>query len=97
MTRLVSRLLLALVLLSASVSAQRGGPIPQQLVFTPYQAGGIYDVGETVGWTVTPGSATPTYAYKWTIRRNNAVVLKEGRLDLRPARPRSKSSAISPR
>ena len=42
----------------------------------------MYDVGETVGWTVTPGPVTPTYAYKWTIRRNNAVVLKEGKLDL---------------
>jgi cephalosporin-C deacetylase-like acetyl esterase len=31
---------------------------------------------------VTPGPATPTYAYKWTIRRNNAVVLKAGMLDL---------------
>ena len=31
---------------------------------------------------MTPGPATPTYAYKWTIRRNNAVVLKEGKLDL---------------
>ncbi len=57
-------------------------PIPEQLRFTPYHASGIYDVGETVGWTVTPGPATPTYAYKWTIRRNNAVVLKEGKLDL---------------
>ena len=56
--------------------------IPQQLTFTPYHASGIYDVGETVGWTVTPGPAPPTYAYKWTIRRNNAVVLKEGKLDL---------------
>ncbi len=56
--------------------------IPQQLSFVPYHASGIYDVGETVGWTVTPGPTTPTYAYKWTIRRNNAVVLKEGRLDL---------------
>jgi len=82
MTRFRSRLVLALVLLGASVSAQRGGPIPQQLVFTPYHASGIYDVGETVGWTVTPGSTPPTYAYKWTIRRNNAVVLKEGTLDL---------------
>ena len=54
----------------------------QQLTFTPYHASGIYDVGETVGWTVTPGPVTPTYAYKWTIRRNNAVVLKEGKLDL---------------
>ena len=29
---------------------------------------------------------TPTYAYKWTIRRNNAVVLKEGKLDLSSGR-----------
>jgi cephalosporin-C deacetylase len=72
----------ALALIGVSVSAQRGGPIPQQLAFTPYHADGTYAVGETVGWTVTPGSTTPTYAYKWTIRRNNAVVLKEGRLDL---------------
>jgi cephalosporin-C deacetylase len=57
-------------------------PIVQQLSFTPYHASDLYDVGETVGWTVTPGPVTPTYAYKWTIRRNNAVVLKEGTLDL---------------
>ena len=56
--------------------------IPQQLTFAPYHANDIYDVGETVGWTVTPGPAPLTYAYKWTIRRNNAVVLKEGTLDL---------------
>jgi hypothetical protein len=61
--------------------AQRA-PIPEQLRFTPYHASGIYDVGEPVGWTVTPGPATPTYSYKWTIRRNNAAVLKEGKLDL---------------
>ncbi len=82
MTRYVSRVLAVIVLFGASLSAQRGGPIAQQLVFTPYHASGIYDVGETVGWTVTPGSTPPTYAYKWTIRRNNAVVLKEGKLDL---------------
>ena len=61
--------------------AQRA-PIPQQLTFTPYRASGIYEIGETVGWTVTPGPVTPTYRYKWTIRRNNAGVLKEGMLDL---------------
>jgi hypothetical protein len=61
---------------------QRGVPIPQQLVFTPYHASGIYNIAETVGWTVTPGAAPLTYAYKWTARRNNAVVLKEGTLDL---------------
>jgi hypothetical protein len=72
---------LAVARAGAGVAAQRA-PIPQQLTFTPYHAGGIYQVGDTVGWTVTPGPVTPTYAYKWTIRRNNAVVLKEGRLDL---------------
>ncbi len=86
MIRRASRLLIALLLCGASVSAQRGVPIPQQLVFTPYHASGIYEVGETVGWTVTPGETPPTYAYKWTIRRNNAVVLKEGRLDLSTGR-----------
>ena len=78
----VSRLLLLFVLCTPSAFAQRGVPISEQLAFTPYHASGIYDVGETVGWTVTPGPAPPTYAYKWTIRRNNAVVLKEGTLDL---------------
>lgn len=55
--------------------------IQQQLTFTPYHANDIYAVGETVGWTVTPGPVPPAYGYKWTIRRNNAVVLKEGKLD----------------
>ncbi len=81
-TRSCGRLLVVLSLAGASVSAQRAEPIPQQLVFTPYHANGVYEVGETVGWTVTPGPAAPAYAYRWTIRRNNAVVLKEGSLDL---------------
>jgi len=87
MLRLTSRIAgivivaLAVARAGAVVSAQRA-PIAQQLTFAPYHANGIYEVGETVGWTVTPGPASPTYAYKWTIRRNNAVVLKEGRLDL---------------
>ena len=81
MTRSVPRIFLVVALVATTLSAQRA-PIPQQLAFTPYHASGIYDVGDTVGWTVTPGPAPPTYAYKWTIRRNNAVVLKEGTLDL---------------
>jgi cephalosporin-C deacetylase-like acetyl esterase len=63
-------------------SAQQRPPIPQQLTFVPDRVDGIYDVGETVGWTVIPGPVEPTYSYRWTIRRNNAVVLKEGKLDL---------------
>lgn len=56
--------------------------IRQELTFAPYHASGIYKIGETVGWTVTPGPATVSYAYKYTVRRDNAVVLKEGKLDL---------------
>ncbi len=82
MTRIRSTLLLALVAVAGFSFAQPRAPIPEQLTFTPHHPSGIYEVGETVGWTVTPGPATVTYAYKWTIRRNNAVVLKEGKLDL---------------
>src|SRR5208283_1275779 len=81
MTRVRLHLVCAVLFAAASASAQHS-PITQQLTFTPYHASGIYDVGETVGWTVTPGPVAPSYAYKWTIRRNNAVVLKEGKLDL---------------
>ncbi len=81
MNRSVRSLLVLLLLVGASLSAQRA-PIAERLAFTPYHASGVYDVSETVGWTVTPGLTVPTYAYKWTIRRNNAVVLKEGKLDL---------------
>ena len=66
----------------APVDFAQRAPIVQHLTFAPFHASGIYDIGETVGWTVTPGPVTPTYFYKWTIRRNNAVVLKEGKLDL---------------
>jgi cephalosporin-C deacetylase-like acetyl esterase len=72
---------IVLALCVTPLAAQRA-PIQENLAFTPYHAAGIYDVGETVGWTVTPAVAAPPYAYRWTIRRNNAVVLKEGKLDL---------------
>jgi cephalosporin-C deacetylase-like acetyl esterase len=81
MTWFVSRLALVVAYSAASLSAQRA-PIQQQLTFTPYHATGLYNTGDTVGWTVTPGPTAPTYAYKWTARGNNAVVLKEGKLDL---------------
>ena len=59
-----------------SCFAQRA-PITPQLTFAPYHASGMYNLGETVGWTVTPGpvqfAATTNY-----------VLLKEGRLDLSP-------------
>src|SRR3989442_10724776 len=73
---------LLFAVLVASLGLAQRVAIDEQLTFVPYHASGIYDVGETVGWTVTLGPVAPTYAYKWTIRRNNGVVLKEGKLDL---------------
>ncbi len=75
-------LLFISVLLAGALAFGQRAPIPEQLTFTPYHANGIYKIGETVGWTVTPGPAAVTYAYEWEIRRNNAVVLKKGKLDL---------------
>ena len=95
MTRFLSCLACALLLAGAPPVAQRA-PIPQQLTFTPYHATGVYDVGETVGWTVTPGPAPLTYAYKWTIRRNNAVVLKQGVLDLSTGKAAIETAADQP-
>src|SRR5579872_7082956 len=92
-----TRLLLPLaVLLGAVTAIAQRTQIPQQLAFTPYHASGIYDVGETVGWTVEPGPVAPTYAYKWTIRRNNAVVLKEGKLDLSSGKDKIEIAADQP-
>ena len=93
-------LTLALLSTQPATFAQQPPPqrpqIIQQLTFTPYHADGIYDVGETVGWTVTPGPVTPTYSYKWTIRRNNAVVLGEGKLDLSSGKDKIEIAADQP-
>jgi cephalosporin-C deacetylase-like acetyl esterase len=86
MIRCLSRTLVVLALLGTTLVAQRGVPIAQHLTFTPYDATGIYDEGDTVGWTVTHADTAPAYTYKWTVRRNNAVVLKEGTLNLSSGR-----------
>src|ERR1700722_7482165 len=82
MTQMIPRLFLAMLLLTPEFAAAQRAPIPQQLTFTPYHSTGVYKIGETVGWPVPPGPVTPTYSYKYTVRRNNNVVLKEGKLDL---------------
>jgi cephalosporin-C deacetylase-like acetyl esterase len=76
--------------------AQRRAPIPQQLSFAPDHANGIYNIGETVGWTVTPGPVEATYKYHWTIRRDNADALKQGNLDLASGSDRIEITATEP-
>jgi cephalosporin-C deacetylase-like acetyl esterase len=72
---------LLLPLVAPILFAQPAPPV-QQLVFRPYHASGLYEVGDTVGWVVLPGPTAPAYAFKWTIRGNNKEVLKTGKLDL---------------
>ncbi len=54
----------------------------EPLVLRPFKAGGIYQLGEKAGWSVTaaPGSA-PTGQYSYTIKKNNQDVIKTGSLD----------------
>ena len=97
MTRLGSRVLLAIVLFGASLGAQQRAPVPQQLAFTPYHASGIYDVGETVGWTVTPGPDAADLRLQVDDppqQRGRAQRRHAG--SVHAARPRSKSPATSP-
>ena len=80
--------LFALLLFTASATYAQPTPPVQQLAFRPYHASGLYEVGDTVGWIVSPGPTPPTYAYRFTIRRNNKEVLKEGKLDLSSGKDR---------
>lgn len=74
--------LIVLFHVALAIAYAQPAPPMQQLAFRPYHASGLYEVGDTVGWVVSRGPTAPTYAYKWTARRNNKDVLKEGKLDL---------------
>src|SRR5579885_1999522 len=67
-----------------SVQEAWGAEEPQ-LVFTPFHADGIYALGETVGWTVTPapGTVPPKGRFSYTIKSNDLDVVKTGSFDLR--------------
>jgi len=91
--RTVLKILLPFAVLSTH--AQQTPPV-QQLAFQPYHASGMYEIGDTVGWIVSPGPTAPTYSYKWTIRRNNAEVLKQGKLDLSSGKDRIEISGDQP-
>src|SRR5215211_6358069 len=59
----------------------------QQPTFTPYKAGGIYNVGEKVGWTADlPAGADRSATYTYTVRKNNQDVIKTGTLDFSSGR-----------
>ena len=95
----VSRVLIALLFATAvAVAQQQRAPIVEQLAFTPYHASGIYDVGETVGWTVTPGAGAADLRLQVddSPQQRGGAQGRQAR-SRQPARRRSKSSAISRR
>src|SRR5882724_9270269 len=54
----------------------------QQPTFRPYKPTGIYEIGEKVGWTATlPKDSTITGDYSYTIKKDNLVVIKTGKLE----------------
>src|ERR1044071_190617 len=73
---------LVFVLVAAQLCAAQRQP-----VFPPYKAGGIYAVGEKVGWTAAlPPGAAPPAGYTYAVRKNNQDVIKTGTLDFSSGR-----------
>ena len=66
---------LAIVLATPFVQAQ-------PFNFAPFHASGIYQMGETAGWTVTAPAGDTGGKYTYTIKTNNLDTVKTGALDL---------------
>jgi cephalosporin-C deacetylase-like acetyl esterase len=66
----------------AALAFARNQPEGPSLV--PFKASGIYDEGETVGWTVqAPAVSTgQSLRYKYAVKKNNAEAIAAGQLDL---------------
>jgi cephalosporin-C deacetylase-like acetyl esterase len=65
---------------------------------TPYRASGIYGLREKAGWTVTlpPDSPAPAGKFAFTIKKNNAVVVSQGELDLSAGAGRIETALAEP-
>jgi cephalosporin-C deacetylase-like acetyl esterase len=59
--------------------------VAQPVALAPRHATGLYALGEPVGWMVTwtGPAAPPADGVAYTLKRNNAVLLKAGKVDLR--------------
>jgi len=82
MPRTRTCLALAVLFAAAISSAQRGAPVPEQLVFTPYTPPASMTSETRSAGPLHLARLSPPTPTKWTVRRNNAAVLKEGKLDL---------------
>src|SRR5256885_13484065 len=68
-------LLLAMLGLCGALAAEG-------LRLSPLKPTGIYEFGEPVGWTVTPGNAALAGKWKFVIRKNNLKPIDSGEIDL---------------
>lgn len=59
-------------------------PAAAQVVFTPFKAGSIYELGEPLGWNVTlaPGVTKASQNYSFSVHLNNGDGMAGGTLDL---------------
>jgi cephalosporin-C deacetylase-like acetyl esterase len=60
----------------------------QQFIFTPFHANGIYERGESAGWTVTApdGVTRPVTNYTYLVKKNNFDIIKTGALNFSSGR-----------
>jgi cephalosporin-C deacetylase len=56
----------------------------QSPTVAPFNKTGIYDLGEKAGWTLKmpDGATSPAGKYTYTIKKNNAVAIQSGEVDL---------------
>ena len=75
---------LGLVLPTVSMLRGAAAPAPGPVTATPLHKSGIYDLGEKAGWTLTatPGVPTPAGDFTYTVKTNNAAVIKTGTFSL---------------
>lgn len=83
---------LALLFVAAAAAAQ------SSLTLTPFDASGIYDVGEKAGWTVslTKMENAPTADYRYVLKKNGLVELESGSIDLKSGTARIETKLDEP-
>ena len=71
--------LLVLLLSAAVCSAQQAATSSPPITLAPYEPGGIYALGETVGWRVSARAGAPAADYTYTAKKNDLEIIKTGR------------------
>jgi len=68
---------------------QLGSLAAPAILVTPLKPGGIYELGDTVGWVVTLPEGSPVEGpfgegpFGFTVKKNNAVVMRSGNLEFK--------------